>query len=113
MREIIDSLFSSSPHHELYVGVIEAVAGIVREFPCDARKRKMLGDQAVYDDVVRAVRDAGLMGLGVDEKYGGMDEDTGMLSLWRSARALRIAPLNNEMILNYIARHGIGLPRSY
>lgn len=72
MREIIDSLFSSSSHHELYVGAIEAAEGIVREFSGDAWKRKMLGDQAVYDDVVRAVRSAGLMGLGVDEKYGGM-----------------------------------------
>jgi hypothetical protein len=54
MREIIDSLFASSSHHELYVGVIEAVEGIVREFPGDAWKRKMLGVQAVYDDVVRA-----------------------------------------------------------
>ena len=72
MREIIDSLFSSSPHHELYLGVIEAAQGVVREFSGDAWKRKMLGDQALYDDVVRAVRGAGLMGLGVDEKYGGM-----------------------------------------
>lgn len=72
MRDIIDSLFSSSSHHELYVGAIEAAEGIVREFSGDAWKRKMLGDQAVYDDVVRAVRSAGLMGLGVDEKYGGM-----------------------------------------
>ena len=68
MREIIDSLFSSSPHHELYLGVIEAAQGVVREFSGDAWKRKMLGDQALYDDVVRAVRGAGLMGLGVDEK---------------------------------------------
>ena len=44
---------------------------------------------------------------------GGLDEDTGMLALWRVARATRIAPLNNEMVLNYIAQHGIGLPRSY
>jgi acyl-CoA dehydrogenase len=43
----------------------------------------------------------------------GMDEDTGILALWRTARVLKIAPINNEMILNYIAQHGIGLPRSY
>jgi alkylation response protein AidB-like acyl-CoA dehydrogenase len=42
-----------------------------------------------------------------------MDEDTGILALWRTARVLKIAPINNEMILNYIAQHGIGLPRSY
>lgn len=43
----------------------------------------------------------------------GLDEDTGILALWRAARVLKIAPINNEMILNYIAQHGIGLPRSY
>ena len=43
----------------------------------------------------------------------GMDEDTGMLALWRAARVLKITPINNEMILNYIAQHGLGLPRSY
>ncbi|MEM7360232.1 MAG: acyl-CoA dehydrogenase [Pseudomonadota bacterium] len=47
--------------------------------------------------------------------HGGssMDEDTGMLALWRSARVLKIAPINNEMILNYVAQKGLGLPRSY
>ncbi|AQA17352.1 hypothetical protein BST95_03015 [Halioglobus japonicus] len=61
--------------------------------------------------------DAGLMGLEVDDKYGGvvggLDEDTGMLSLWRTTRAMRIAPINNEMVLNYIAQHGLGMQRSY
>lgn len=44
---------------------------------------------------------------------GGMDEDSGLLAMWRAARVLKIAPINNEMILNYIAQHCIGLPRSY
>ncbi len=42
----------------------------------------------------------------------GMDDDVGMLALWRMARTMRIAPLNNEMILSYIAEHVIGLPKS-
>ena len=42
----------------------------------------------------------------------GMDEDTGMLALWRMSRTSRIAPVNNEMVLSYIAEHVIGLPRS-
>ena len=29
------------------------------------------------------------------------------------ARLLRIAPVNREMILNYVAQHSLGLPRSY
>jgi acyl-CoA dehydrogenase len=29
------------------------------------------------------------------------------------ARLLRIAPVNNEMVLNYIGEHILGLPKSY
>jgi len=32
---------------------------------------------------------------------------------WREARLLRIAPISQEMILNYLAEHVLGLPRSY
>jgi acyl-CoA dehydrogenase len=42
-----------------------------------------------------------------------MDEDTGILALWRLAFVPRMAPVNNGMIPNYIAQHCIGLPRSY
>ena len=31
----------------------------------------------------------------------------------RVLRLLRIAPVNREMILNYVAQHSLGLPRSY
>jgi acyl-CoA dehydrogenase len=32
---------------------------------------------------------------------------------WREARLLKIAPIPQEMILNYLAEHVLGLPRSY
>jgi acyl-CoA dehydrogenase len=32
---------------------------------------------------------------------------------WREARLLRIAPVPQEMVLNYLAEHALGLPRSY
>jgi acyl-CoA dehydrogenase len=32
---------------------------------------------------------------------------------WREARLIRIAPISQEMILNYVAEHVLGLPRSY
>jgi hypothetical protein len=32
---------------------------------------------------------------------------------WGLARLLRIAPVSREMILNYVAQHSLGLPRSY
>ena len=72
MRELIGSLFSGSEHYELYQGVIETVEGIVRDFPEDAWKRKMVGDAELDEQVEKTVYDAGLMGLGVDEKYHGM-----------------------------------------
>jgi acyl-CoA dehydrogenase len=33
--------------------------------------------------------------------------------LWRETRLTRIAPISDEMILNYIGEHVLGLPRSY
>ncbi|HTZ92553.1 MAG TPA: acyl-CoA dehydrogenase family protein [Streptosporangiaceae bacterium] len=32
---------------------------------------------------------------------------------WREARLMRIAPISQEMVLNYLAEHVLGLPRSY
>lgn len=32
---------------------------------------------------------------------------------WREVRVMRIAPISQEMIMNYIAEHVLGLPRSY
>jgi alkylation response protein AidB-like acyl-CoA dehydrogenase len=49
------------------------------------------------------------------QTHGGMafDADADIVALWPMVRILRIAPLNNEMILNYISEHVLGLPRSY
>ncbi len=32
---------------------------------------------------------------------------------WREARLMKLAPVSQEMILNYLAEHELGLPRSY
>jgi acyl-CoA dehydrogenase len=32
---------------------------------------------------------------------------------WREARLLRLAPISQEMALNYVAEHVLELPRSY
>ena len=32
---------------------------------------------------------------------------------WREVRVMRIAPITQEMILNYLGQHELGLPRSY
>jgi len=43
----------------------------------------------------------------------GLSVEYGLLPLWGMARLLRIAPVNREMVLNYLAQHSLGLPRSY
>jgi alkylation response protein AidB-like acyl-CoA dehydrogenase len=49
------------------------------------------------------------------QTHGGMafDADADVVTLWPMVRILRIAPLNNEMILNYVSERVLGLPRSY
>jgi acyl-CoA dehydrogenase len=32
---------------------------------------------------------------------------------WREARLMRIAPVSQEMTLNFLAQNVLGLPRSY
>jgi acyl-CoA dehydrogenase len=51
----------------------------------------------------------------VIQAFGGsaFDQDTDITTLWPMIRLLRIAPLNNEMILNYIAERVLRLPKSY
>lgn len=43
----------------------------------------------------------------------GLSTEYGLLPQWGLARLLRIAPVSREMILNYVARHSLSLPRSY
>jgi alkylation response protein AidB-like acyl-CoA dehydrogenase len=43
----------------------------------------------------------------------GLATEYGLLPYWGLARLLRIAPVNREMVLNYVAQHSLGLPRSY
>lgn len=43
----------------------------------------------------------------------GLASEYGLADLWGMARLLRIAPVSAEMILNYVAQHSLGLPRSY
>jgi alkylation response protein AidB-like acyl-CoA dehydrogenase len=43
----------------------------------------------------------------------GMASEYHLAHLWGMARLLRIAPVSREMVLNYVAQHTLGLPRSY
>jgi alkylation response protein AidB-like acyl-CoA dehydrogenase len=43
----------------------------------------------------------------------GLASEYGLADLWGTARLLRTAPVSREMILNFIAQHSLGLPKSY
>ena len=43
----------------------------------------------------------------------GMSTEFGLATVWGMARLLKVAPVSREMILNYVAIHTLGLPRSY
>ncbi|WP_375501632.1 acyl-CoA dehydrogenase family protein [uncultured Jatrophihabitans sp.] len=74
--------------------------------PCGeaANTAKLLAADAGYFAADRAVQTLGGMGYATEydvERY------------WREARLLRLAPVSQEMALNYLAEHVLGLPRSY
>lgn len=43
----------------------------------------------------------------------GLSVEYSLIPQWANARLLRTAPVSREMILNYVAQHSLGLPRSY
>ena len=43
----------------------------------------------------------------------GMATEYGLATLWGATRLVRTAPVSREMILNFVASHTLGLPRSY
>ncbi|HEY0816882.1 MAG TPA: acyl-CoA dehydrogenase family protein [Pseudonocardia sp.] len=69
-----------------------------------ANMAKYAAAEAALHAVDAAIQSHG--GNGVASEYG-------LIPYWGLARLLRIAPVNREMILNYVAQHSLGLPRSY
>jgi acyl-CoA dehydrogenase len=57
--------------------------------------------QAAFDAAVQA--------------HGGsaFDDGAGLAKLWPLVRMGRIGPVSNEMVLNHLAEHTLGLPKSY
>ncbi|WP_406628269.1 acyl-CoA dehydrogenase family protein [Patulibacter brassicae] len=53
--------------------------------------------------------DRGMQTLGGN----GLSIEYGMSDLWWGARLARTAPVSAEMVLNYVAEHSLGLPKSY
>ncbi len=74
--------------------------------PCgaEANMAKWLAADAAYQAADQAVQTHG--GFGYAREYH-------VERYWREARLMRIAPISQEMILNYVTEHELGLPRSY
>ncbi|MCD2188096.1 acyl-CoA dehydrogenase family protein [Actinomycetospora soli] len=63
-----------------------------------------------------AAAEAGILALDqAIQTHGGngMATEYGLATLWGPARLMRTAPISREMILNFVAQHSLGLPRSY
>lgn len=43
----------------------------------------------------------------------GLSHEYGLSDLWFTARMFRTAPVSKEMVLNHVAQHSLGLPKSY
>ena len=70
----------------------------------EANAAKYLAADAAFTAADQAMQTLGGFGYAVEydvERY------------WRESRLLRIAPVSQEMILNYVAERTLGLPRSY
>lgn len=74
--------------------------------PCgeQANLAKYLAAEAGYFAADAAVQTHG--GFGYANEYH-------VERYWRESRLMRIAPIPQEMVLNYLAEHVLGLPRSY
>ena len=65
---------------------------------------KWLAGHAAGQATDRAIQTMGGMGYSTEAHVE---------RLWRDARLFRFAPVSEEMILNYVANHDLGMPRSY
>lgn len=74
--------------------------------PCgtEANMAKWLAAEAGFYSADCAVQTHG--GFGYAREYH-------VERYWREARLMKLAPISQEMILNFVAEHELGLPRSY
>lgn len=75
-----------------------------RPYGSEANLAKLIAAQAAAMATERAMQTMGGMGYARE-----MDVER----LWRDARLFRFAPVSEEMILNYIAVHDLGMVRGY
>jgi len=87
----------------------QAAAAFDQELPAldvglYANMAKYLASEVAFEAVDWAIQVHG--GNGFVKEYH-------LIQMLAPARLLKTAPINNEMILNFIAEHALGLPRSY
>ncbi len=77
-----------------------------RDLPCgsEANMAKWLAADACFQAADQAIQTHG--GFGYAKEYH-------VERYWREARLQRLAPISQEMVLNYVTEHVMGLPRSY
>jgi acyl-CoA dehydrogenase len=85
---------------------MEAAALYDAHQPCgpEANAAKFLGSEAGFEACDRAMQTLG--GYSYAKDYH-------IERFWRESRLLKIAPVSQEMVLNYISTKVLGLPRSY
>ena len=70
----------------------------------EANTAKLIAAQAAAAAIERAMQTMGGMGF---------SREMHVERLWRDARLFKFAPVSEEMILNFIAVHDLGMPRGY
>lgn len=74
--------------------------------PCgaEANMAKYLAAEFAFEAADRALQTHGGFGFALEFDVG---------RYWREARLMKLAPVTQEMILNFLGQHELGLPRSY
>jgi hypothetical protein len=70
----------------------------------EANAAKFLGSEAGFEACDRAMQTHG--GFSYSKEYH-------VERLWRESRLLKVAPISQEMVLNFISSKVLGLPKSY
>jgi alkylation response protein AidB-like acyl-CoA dehydrogenase len=85
---------------------MKAAALFDNEQPCgpEANAAKFLGSEAGFEACDRAMQTLG--GYSYAKEYH-------VERFWRESRLLKVAPVSQEMVLNYVSTKILGLPKSY
>jgi acyl-CoA dehydrogenase len=81
-----------------------ALCDSAQSYGSEANMAKLIAAQACESAISRAMQTLG--GMGFAREYH-------VERLWRDARLFKFAPVSEEMILNFIATHNLGMARSY